>query len=214
MTIATREIFIENLPLILTNQRVAFLPSQKALLLSDLHIGKTAHFRKHGIALPKDIFRKDLQRLETVLKYFQAEKIFIVGDLLHAGNNSDVEDFCRWKSSFQSVEFHLVTGNHDKVSADLEEQLCLTSHKKIIKLENFQLIHEFSEDSEKFQIIGHIHPGILVRNRVKRLRLPCFVKTDRQLLLPAFSEFTGLDTKNTPKNGVFYAFTKDKFFEF
>ena len=56
MKLATHEIEILGEKLILTNQRVVFWPKESALILSDLHIGKTAHFRKNGIAIPKNIF--------------------------------------------------------------------------------------------------------------------------------------------------------------
>jgi metallophosphoesterase superfamily enzyme len=81
------------------------LEKEKALILSDLHIGKTAHFRKNGIALSDQIFENDLQRLSVLIEYFQPEKFIVVGDLLHAGDNSDVDKFCEWKNQFSILNF-------------------------------------------------------------------------------------------------------------
>lgn len=207
MKLATEEIEIQGDKLLLTNQRVIFWEGESALILSDLHIGKAAHFRKNGIAIPSDIFEKDLQRLHFLIDEFSAKTVFINGDLLHAGDNSDVDFFCKWKENV-NAEFHLILGNHDRISAALKKKLCLQSDQKILETDHFSLVHEFDENLEKFQITGHIHPGIVLRTAVKNFRLPCFAVSHRQLLMPAFSAFTGLDTKNLPKNAAFYAFTE------
>lgn len=207
MNVATEEIDILGEKLVLTNQRVIFWESESALILSDLHVGKTAHFRKNGIAIPKDILEKDLARLEFLINGFPAKKVIVNGDLLHAGDNSDVDDFCKWKNSV-NAEFHLVQGNHDRISKKLSEKLCLNSVEEILEIEDFCFVHEFDESIEKFQITGHIHPGIMLRTPIKNIKLPCFAVSERQLLMPAFSEFTGLDTKNLPKNARYYAFTE------
>ena len=88
MKIVTKNIHIQDEVFTLTNQRALFWKKEKALILSDLHIGKTAHFRKNGIALSDHIFENDLQRLSVLIEYFQPEKFIVVGDLLHAGDNS------------------------------------------------------------------------------------------------------------------------------
>lgn len=191
---------------LLTNARAAFWEAESALLVSDMHIGKTAHFRKHGIAIPKNILEADLERLERLITHFSVKKVMVVGDLLHAGNNSDVEFFCRWKSKFIGTEFHLIEGNHDKISKEIQQKLDFSSVQKTMKIGNILLVHEFSPQFPEFQITGHIHPGILLKSKIKYLRLPCYAFTESQLLLPAFSEFTGLDTENTPKNAEYFVF--------
>ena len=47
----------------LTAQRSIFWEEQKTLIVSDLHFGKTGHFRKSGIPVPQTIYKEDLQRL-------------------------------------------------------------------------------------------------------------------------------------------------------
>ena len=94
MKIATKNINIQNEVFTLTNQRALFWKKEKALILSDLHIGKTTHFRKNGIALSDQVFENDLQRLSVLIEYFKPEKFIVVGDLLHAGDNSGVDKFC------------------------------------------------------------------------------------------------------------------------
>lgn len=213
MNVQTKKIKIRQETFTLTNQRALFWEEQKALILSDLHIGKTAHFRKNGIALANQIMKNDLERLSILIEYFKPEKFVVVGDLLHAGDNSDVDEFCAWRNQYSNLQFHLIEGNHDRISKKLESKLCLNFKSELMEVEDFILIHDFEKKHQKFQITGHIHPGFVINSAVKKIKLPCFVVTENQLLLPAFSEFTGLDTKNLPKKGRFYVFTDSEIYE-
>lgn len=213
MFIATKKISIQNEIFILTNQRAAFREQGKALILSDLHIGKTAHFRKNGIALSNHIMKSDLERLSALIEYFQPDKFIVVGDLLHAGDNSDVDEFCTWRNQYPDLQFYLIEGNHDRISASLEKKLCLDFKADLLEIDGFTFIHDFEPIKSRFQITGHIHPGIVLHSAIKSIRLPCFALSDNQLLLPAFSEFTGLDTKNLPKKSKFFVFTDAEIYE-
>lgn len=213
MNIATKNITIQNEIFTLTNQRALFWEKEKALIFSDLHIGKTAHFRKNGIALANHIMKNDLERLSVLIEFFQPEQFIIVGDLLHAGNNSEVDEFCIWKNQYSHIKFCLVEGNHDRISKTLEKKLCLDFRSKSMEIDDIAFVHDFDRSNTKFQITGHIHPGFVINSTVKRIKLPCFALSDNQLLLPAFSEFTGLDTKNLPKKGRFYVFTNADIYE-
>lgn len=213
MFIATKKISIQNEIFILTNQRAAFREQGKALILSDLHIGKTAHFRKNGIALSNHIMKSDLERLSALIEYFQPDKFIVVGDLLHAGDNSDVDEFCTWRSQYPDLQFYLVEGNHNRISASLEKKLCLDFKADLLEIDGFTFIHDFEPIKSGFQITGHIHPGIVLHSAIKSIRLPCFALSDNQLLLPAFSKFTGLDTKNLPKKSKFFVFTDAEIYE-
>ena len=54
----------------LSPQRSIFWEEEKALIVSDLHFGKTGHFRKSGIAVPQSVYEEDLQRLVDLLHFF------------------------------------------------------------------------------------------------------------------------------------------------
>ncbi|WP_312900793.1 ligase-associated DNA damage response endonuclease PdeM [Chryseobacterium taichungense] len=213
MNVQTKSIEVRQQHFTLTNQRALFWKEQKALILSDLHIGKTAHFRKNGIALANQIMKNDLERLSILIEFFNPEKFIVVGDLLHAGDNSDVDEFCTWRNQYNDLQFHLIEGNHDRISKKLESKLCLNFKSELIEIDDFMLIHDFEKKHPKFQITGHIHPGFVINSSVRKIKLPCFVVTENQILLPAFSEFTGLDTKNLPKKGRFYVFTDAEIYE-
>ncbi len=46
----------------LSPERMVFWEEEKALVVSDLHFGKTGHFRKSGIPVPQSVYKEDLQR--------------------------------------------------------------------------------------------------------------------------------------------------------
>ena len=107
MNIITENISAKNERLTLTNQRAIYWKRENALILSDVHIGKTAHFRKHGIPMPDEILQNDLERLKQLILYFNAQKIFIVGDLFHAEANVDMDTFLLWINQFEDLKIVL-----------------------------------------------------------------------------------------------------------
>lgn len=213
MTLQTLEKTIQNQTLVFTNQRALFWQEQKAVIISDLHIGKTAYFRKNGIPIPSDILEKDLTRLSILIENFSAEQLLIVGDFLHAGKNKDFELFEEWRSKNSSLKIILIKGNHDIHKADFLKHLDITIIDNSLKLEPFTFIHEPLDSENEYSISGHLHPGVTVKlERRKTVRLPCFRVSANQLILPAFSEFTGLDTKSREDFDCI-AFTEDLIFE-
>ena len=177
----------------LSEQRCIFWEEEKALILSDLHFGKTGHFRKSGIAVPQDVYKEDLHRLVTLLHHFKPTQLIIAGDFFHSHANSEIEWFHRWRNNFSTLRIILVKGNHDILkttwyqSADIEvaaEQLCVGP---------FLFTHDkCAEKSELYNFCGHLHPGILLQGLGKQsLRLPCFYFAKNHCVLPAFSRFTG-----------------------
>ena len=215
MKIVKEHISLEGESLTLTNQRALYWKRENALVLSDLHIGKTAHFRRHGIPMPDDILQKDLTRLKGLISHFRAKKLLIVGDLFHAETNSDMVTFKTWMKQFQDLKWVLIKGNHDRQSKKLMDDLSLEVLSELI-LDPFTLVHEHvGKSDDSFTISGHSHPGVLVKGKVKqKLKLPCYQITPKQLILPAFSLFTGLNTRETPENSVCYAFTESAIFKF
>ena len=54
------------------NQYRSIFGTKKNPILSDLHLGKTAHFRKNGIAfLPNGVIEKDLENLQKLIEHYE-----------------------------------------------------------------------------------------------------------------------------------------------
>ncbi|TGN24384.1 ligase-associated DNA damage response endonuclease PdeM [Empedobacter tilapiae] len=210
MILAEKTINIMQQNLVLTNQRALFWKETETIVLSDLHLGKTAHFRKNGIALPSEIIENDLQRLSDLIIHFQSKRMIVVGDFVHAGKNSEFNLFAEWKSKFSDLKIILVKGNHDRIAKEKLFDIGVTEVCEIYEEEYFIFSHEQLYSTKRFVISGHLHPGIRMKTPVGRfVKFPCYIVSNTQLILPAFSSFTGLDTKNHPENSHYIFFTKE-----
>ena len=94
----------------LSPHRCLYWEEERSLILSDLHFGKTGHFRKAGIAVPQSVYREDLLRLLSLIQYFQPRQLLIVGDLFHSRENKELDLFLRWRDDFPDLRFRLVMG--------------------------------------------------------------------------------------------------------
>ncbi|MHA7844229.1 MAG: ligase-associated DNA damage response endonuclease PdeM [Winogradskyella sp.] len=215
MNIVKENITIEEQVLTLTNQRAVYWKNQETLILSDIHIGKTAHFRKHGIAVPDQILQDDLDRLNHLIQHFSVKKVLVVGDLFHAERNTNIKTFKIWLNQFSDVEWILIQGNHDKKSNHLINELNISVVRELT-IGSFTFIHDNLEfNGNGFTISGHTHPGVVIKGKGKqKLKLPCYQITSQQFVLPAFSLFTGLNTRDIPKDATCYAFTDSSIFKF
>ena len=215
MLIISKKIVCKNETLEVTNQRVLYWESQKSLILSDLHIGKAAHFQKSGIPIPKEVLTTDLEGLKQLIYHFKVENLIIVGDLFHAEYNTDLDEFKEWLLQFQNLKLQLIKGNHDKLSNKTYEQFNIEVFSSELNINFLKFVHDsVVPNNDFFTISGHIHPGVFIKGKGKqRIKLPCFQTTENQLILPAFSLFTGLNTRQSLKKCKNYCFTDDEIFE-
>ena len=182
--------------LVLNNLRSIYEPKEQVLIIADLHLGKTAHFRKHGIGIPKQVAENDLKNLSKLLTYYQPKRLIIAGDFFHAKLNSEMALFNQMRASFDSVEFILVRGNHDRLNSKIYADLNIQVVQDLMLHDCIQIVHESVSGNKIPQLSGHLHPGVCLKGKGRQqLRLPAFVYTADELILPAFSHFTGLFTK-------------------
>lgn len=197
----------------LNPNRYIFWEEQKAIILSDVHFGKTGHFRKHGIAVPQSIFKEELQRLLDAITHHKAEKIIAVGDLFHSHANKEMDLFLKWRNDFAAIEFHLIKGNHDILKD--EWYAAANIHlQNILNIHPFGFIHDLNDipgaSNSDYFFSGHIHPGIQIKSTSKQsLRFPCFYFGENSAILPAFSRFTGLAGLKTKKSDTVFAIVEE-----
>ena len=94
---------INNNNFLLSASRCIFWEEEKALILSDLHLGKSGHFRKHGIAIPQSVFKEDMQRFAAQIQFFKPTSLIIVGDLFHSRENKEMDFFLKWRHDFPQL---------------------------------------------------------------------------------------------------------------
>jgi DNA ligase-associated metallophosphoesterase len=191
-----------------TPSRCLFWEQEQALIVSDLHLGKTAHFRKAGIALPNDVFKDDLQRLFTAIQHFKPQYLVIVGDMGHSKHNTELTTFARWRNDMPQLPFHLVRGNHDILADDWYRAQAITVHETTFTVRDVIFSHDVLTQIPEsyYNISGHIHPGILLKGGGRqKLAFPCFYFGTKYAVLPAFSAFTGLAILEPAATDAVYA---------
>lgn len=214
MVIATKNIVLKDESLVLTNQRAVFWKAKDVLILSDLHIGKTAHFRKSGIPIPANVLLNDMERLQQLIHHFKPKVLLVVGDMFHAEFNQDVLYFQNWMQQFKNLKIVLVKGNHDKNTFELYQSLNIEIFQNEMQSHPFNFVHDKTLLNDTlFYISGHTHPGVVIKGKGKqRIKLPCYQLFENKLVLPAFSEFTGLNTKTDVAATRCFAFTETHVF--
>ena len=162
------------------------------LIVSDLHLGKTMHFRKRGMALPKLVDQKDLIVLRELIIKYKPNKVVLLGDLFHSDYNVGWEQVANFTNEYRKNFFILVRGNHDI----LNEWHYGRSNMELVDelfAENFWFTHIPEDDpGDWINICGHVHPGIRPHGKARQsMRLSAFFFRTTSILVPAFSRFTG-----------------------
>lgn len=206
-------ITIRDEELILAKERAIYLPKEKLLAISDLHLGKAAHFRKSGLQVPSTLAQSDLNRLSFLLDQYQPATLLINGDMFHHDLNTDIDNFERWKGLYPTLKFVLVKGNHDNLDETQYRNLGIEIHEPSYCTSKFCFIHDAVKCKEVnlYPISGHIHPGVSVYGKAKQyLKFPCFYFGDKYAVMPAFSAFTGLSLIKPKVSEQIYAITPTK----
>ena len=179
-------------------QTLVFLPDkalwveqQRLLLIADVHLGKADHLQAHGIAIPSDGERANLQRIEQLSQRWQPAELIVLGDLVHHPKAISSELEQRVVALMDSLHCSItwVEGNHDQRS-----RLGTLQGQPSQSRQGLWLSHEPEEPPEgQLNICGHLHPVSILRQASDQMRLPCFslVRSIPRLVLPAFGCLTG-----------------------
>ncbi len=201
LELANEEIFLDH-------ERALAWPDQKILALSDVHLGKAESFQAAGIPLPSGDHLEEFQRLETLIAKHGIQKVFILGDLIHQKTSwsadllKDLKDFFNRNNM---IEWHLLIGNHERGSMEFLKQLPLKLHEEDLEISPFVFTHGHKQhESSLFEIRGHIHPRIQLKQGPLSLNLPCFWLEKNRFTLPSFGQMTGgFKIKAAKKDRVF-----------
>lgn len=216
MMISTATPFnLQEQDLLLLPQKAIYWQQQKALIIADVHFGKVGHFRKAGIAIPRDMEQNDLATLSDLIYEYQAEKLLFLGDLFHSDMNNDWDWFILWRSQFPQLQIILIKGNHDIIADSNYERLNIQLHDELLIAPFLMLHHPLSETQLQtaagYVLCGHIHPGVSLSGRARQsVTLPCFAFGSKQAILPSFGKFTGKVAIRSQQTDQIFAVLKDK----
>ncbi len=177
-------------------QRALFWPRRRTLVIADPHFGKGGVFRRAGVAVPQGDTARDLARLGGVIALCAAERLVILGDMLHAPPRGDepwLASFARWRCEHEALAVDVVRGNHDRQWQSPPEWR-LHWHAGTLPEAPFRFSHEPREPDEPcahFTLAGHLHPVVRLGTRGDRLRLPALWVREHGAVAPAFGGFTG-----------------------
>ncbi len=187
--------------LTLLAQKAIWWEKEKTLILADLHLGKSAHFRKNGIAIPKQANSQIVWVLSQLILSHQPDEILLLGDLFHSSMNEEWNEFVDFRKNVAHIRFRLVLGNHDKMS-DTDLQQADMLHSEAYRKGPFLFLHDRPKEfkDRAFILSGHIHPAVRLKGLGKQsMRLPCFYFNTEEGILPSFGYFTGAHTIQVKK---------------
>lgn len=199
-----------------SNMGTLFSPSHKTLFISDLHFGKTQHFRKNGVPLSLETIEDNMGNLEFVLQHYHPDECIFLGDLFHSDWNSEWELLIslleKWS---RETTFRLVLGNHDIVAKQISTPDFLNPCHSYVWNDCIQLSHEPVTSNKEPQICGHLHAGYLLKGKGKQaLVVKCFYEINNILIMPAFGNLTGKIALNKQMpGGRALGYTKESIFK-
>ena len=178
--------------MLLHSSGVMYWKRKRWLIISDLHLGKSMHFRKRGMAIPSTMDAQDISTIRHLIDIFNPHRVILLGDLFHSDYNSEWERIASLTNEYRNGFFILVRGNHD-ILPDWHYGRSRLALVDEIKLGPFWFTHIPLKDSKGLiNICGHLHPGIKLHGKGRQsVRLPAFFFRERAIIIPAFGRFTG-----------------------
>lgn len=196
--------------LMLCAERALFWPDGGTLFVADLHLGKSAYFQQHGLALPDGHDARDLERLSDLLARYRARHLAILGDLMHAAPADRagwVDRLLCWRARHHDIAMTLIVGNHDRAPSRLRP--AFDTHAEPLIHGPFRLHHHPTATEDGYVLCGHVHPAVRVGDRIARRRFPAFWLRRRCLVLPAFGGATGTHLVQPSPGDRLYAVLPD-----
>jgi len=187
-----------------------YLKKHKTLIIADMHIGYEEELNKKGILIPRFQFKDTVNRLNKILNKPKIKIIIINGDLKHEfGTISEQE----WRETLKILDLLtgngkviLIKGNHDTILGPIARKRDVEI-KEYYKIGDILIIHGNKIPDKnilkgiKTIIIGHEHPAISLRDKVRAEKFKCFLKGNYKkktlIVMPSFITATeGTDILN------------------
>jgi DNA ligase-associated metallophosphoesterase len=187
-------------PLELLPERAVWRPREKTLFVADLHLGKATAFRAFGVPAPTGASDETLRRLGRLVDAVKPERVVVLGDFVHAAvsMSAALTDALKvWHAERVELDLAIVLGNHDRRAGGWLNDLGFEVAEAPAPYAGCECRHFPIESEEALRegpttLAGHLHPMTRLHGPGRdSLRLPCFVVSGRQVVLPAFGEFTG-----------------------
>jgi len=174
--------------------RALHWPRARTLIVADVHLGKSAAFRRLGVPVPSGATQADLARLDVLLTAIDAERLLVLGDLFHTAplaGEAAVTGFAALRAAHRHRRFMVIAGNHDRAWRALPQDWDMTWHTQALHEPPFVFQHAPGPDARGYALGGHIHPCVRLKVAGDAARLPVFWFGANVGVLPSFGSFTG-----------------------
>lgn len=180
-------------------ERALFLRAARALVVADLHVGKSESYRRFGVPSADGIDEETLVRLGRAAMRIGAKVIVVVGDLTHHADGLGEREMTLFAEFRErcGLPIRLVEGNHDRGARTLPSEWMIDRVGERFELGGVRFRHEPGErpaDDAKgaWTVHGHLHPVLSLARGPRSVEAPAFVvdRPRRSVVLPAFSKFS------------------------
>lgn len=192
------QLTIKDETLYLLPERAVYWERTGTLFISDLHLGKSPKGASCSIRASMSHSRIDLMRLTIALNRTAADKLIILGDVIHrkvGWENPTLQRLAiAWRTQHPDLPIILIRGNHDRRAGDPPQELNIRCVDGPTPGPVFVLQHEPQPvyDADAYALSGHLHPNILFGGvEESGVKIRCFWFQPNLAVLPAFGETTG-----------------------
>lgn len=166
-----------------------WVPNEQALVVSDLHLGKSESVaRRSGGMLPPYETRDTMARLDDLVTQYDPRVVICLGDSFDDLDAARAisDDVAGWISRLQAGRRWVwIEGNHDAGPVEFAG-----THLATLALGPLTFRHICIPNS-MHEISGHYHPKARLSLRGKSISRPCFVVDPARIIMPAFGLYTG-----------------------
>ncbi|MEM7632846.1 MAG: ligase-associated DNA damage response endonuclease PdeM [Pseudomonadota bacterium] len=163
-----------------------FWETERTLVVSDLHLGKSERIaRRGGVLLPPYDTVETLTRLTADVEATRPKTVICLGDSfddLAAAQSLAPEHHQTFARLQAGRRWVWIEGNHDPGPVDLGGE-----HLAALSLGVLTFRHIAEAQPAPGEISGHYHP----KAKVRHMSRPCFMCDTNRLMLPAYGCYTG-----------------------
>ena len=145
-----KKVKIKHQQFILDPSGAVYWEEKESLLIADVHLGKVAHFRKNGLAVPREAEGTFYKKIAGLFKKFSVKRLIFLGDLFHSFQNNEWHLFEAWIKQ-QSIMTILIHGNHDIIPSWKFKKLGIDV-KEYFEEEHFYFSH-FPVDKKNYFVL-------------------------------------------------------------
>ncbi len=167
-----------------------FWPTERALLVADLHLEKASWFARLGQMLPPYDSHATLSALDRDIDRTGAALLYCLGDSFHDRFGCDrLPTAARnlLASLTARLDWIWITGNHDAGFIDH----CGGRIEDEVHVAGITLRHEAVAHDPTPEISGHFHPKLRMTMKGRSVSRRCYVVSKTKLILPAYGALTG-----------------------